>query len=1279
MNGQGGVSRLRPNSTAGTGLSRPTSRLHARSLLSLLTLLAQTDAYDGVDLDQLYRAALQVVVLEYYNLIRFTAPTVRQPMVRLLVPPALAPAGKEVKLSLLAISNLEDKLRLVAQMKDLSIDADTRRSLLELYNKMLQPQFKQELARTKLAEYVFMTFIGCVQMALSKSQKTATPEEKVRQADIFILMLRTVTKGKEEAVMAKMCEHRDLLKPSLQKPQHQRQKLDTGEYTQPLFRMLDFEGTSAQYLKMLQQLFEVDDVTAQQDIIAVKDRLLGKCLHADITQARFYLDKDLGFYPPEKFVSHEAYFQWKQRQQAQYTNLQKKYRLVPLHNLPKLPSGHEYYMWPLRHTILPFYIILIKLCYTTTATDKLLIDPVAQELLALIARVWGIDASLRCVCYYTAAHLAKITSNDADVVNTEVTRDVVGLCFQVLQEAEIAELPKRMWAQTDQDNWTKNLLILYNQTMYGIKELLAMIFNTTVKPQFGTYLSFLGDYVEGDELFDAVEALGKTAPWEKKLAKSLVKTVNNRYREHLMTLPRDDTVNIGHFIDISSALVDDIKRLQKRYKAPLLGFLPVAREVAQIYTKAFAKDLENILKHIDAYAKNKAEFIPYGDAIEAYKLIAEVRAIHRQVLPEEQFLFNIEAFFFKYLEDWVAELGEKIEQIVQNAIKLDKFDAIDLDSDDKRVSTLVVDMFAMIKQYFGILKQLVWEDEYQLAKVYTILLKLVSDGVIAYANTVADKVTQALHQSSVAEEPERERSHLSTWLADMKQAVALIQRGQDEDIQRPYQFEPQTCIALNNINRIMELLDKLDTVDPEAILAVIQKRNPLSATQYLLHLVLIRLVKAENLALLLLLLAPTPYVTMIDTKLRKTVAQLRPLTATTNPDWDEEFEVTLPASESLTLSVTVWDKRSLNHSICGRALLAIDPNRFGVVPQEIYLDLDTQGRVKLEVLVELERLDAVFVMGKAYRTLKRCLERCIKLMVEKFSRFIHYCLLRLNLRQVCSSGRPTQEQIDDAMMPLYNYLNSGLEVLALYLTRSLLLQVMVAAWNVVLATADSLLLPLLVLAKTLHLLHSRLSQLLSSWQAVSLTIANVTHSITGNKPLTTTELETVFSWLNFLCFDFFHNNGAGPPISDLKNDHYQALLYIPNYYDADIDQLIEDVEQLAPAYIQTLRDKNNIDTGLAPKRAGTMLRARTVLRSKTIAANATAKARAKAAKEAKEAQADPYAADAQLEDIILRILIARGEKRFVADRLHQREKLALSIATERIIKAAAEGKIGRRK
>lgn len=86
------------------------------------------------------------------------------------------------------------------------------------------------------------------------------------------------------------------------------------------------------------------------------------------------------------------------------------------------------------------------------------------------------------------------------------------------------------------------------------------------------------------------------------------------------------------------------------------------------------------------------------------------------------------------------------------------------------------------------------------------------------------------------------------------------------------------------------------------------------------------------------------------------------------------------------------------------------------------------------------------------------------------------------------------------------------------------------------------------------------------------------------------------------------------------------------------------------SYVTTPSSSNarNINNSRSINRAGSLLR------NKTINANATAKLRKQAAKEVQESRSDPISSKTLKEDIILRILISRGRKDFVCQRLNQK-------------------------
>ena len=106
----------------------------------------------------------------------------------------------------------------------------------------------------------------------------------------------------------------------------------------------------------------------------------------------------------------------------------------------------------------------------------------------------------------------------------------------------------------------------------------------------------------------------------------------------------------------------------------------------------------------------------------------------------------------------------------------------------------------------------------------------------------------------------------------------------------------------------MQQLTKLeDMLDPEMISNTVAAFDPSLQKNYTSHIFSLRIIKAENLKSATSSSSVHPYITMIDTKVRKTIGKTRTISNNCNPEWDEEFELTIPANSSLTISTTVWD------------------------------------------------------------------------------------------------------------------------------------------------------------------------------------------------------------------------------------------------------------------------------------------------------------------------------------------------------------------------------------
>ena len=113
----------------------------------------------------------------------------------------------------------------------------------------------------------------------------------------------------------------------------------------------------------------------------------------------------------------------------------------------------------------------------------------------------------------------------------------------------------------------------------------------------------------------------------------------------------------------------------------------------------------------------------------------------------------------------------------------------------------------------------------------------------------------------------------------------------------------------------------------------------------------------------------------------------------------------------------------------------------------------------------------------------------------------------------------TDVEIEQAILPLFDYFDANLQTLNTYLSDTTKEMVMVRLWKEILATIEGLLIPPL------------------------------NESQSEMKPLSDKEVDIVFKWLKFLR-DYFYAGGEGPvALEVLQNQKYRDVVSIRLYYD----------------------------------------------------------------------------------------------------------------------------------
>jgi len=133
----------------------------------------------------------------------------------------------------------------------------------------------------------------------------------------------------------------------------------------------------------------------------------------------------------------------------------------------------------------------------------------------------------------------------------------------------------------------------------------------------------------------------------------------------------------------------------------------------------------------------------------------------------------------------------------------------------------------------------------------------------------------------------------------------------------------------------------------------------------------------------------------------------------------------------------------------------------------------------------------------------------------------------------------TDEEIENALAPLFDYFDANLQIFNSYLSDATKETVILKLWKEILSTVESLLVP-----------------------PLSETPSNM-------KPLTEKEVDIVFKWLKFLK-DYTYAGGESPlSLEQLQNQKYRDILSIRLYYDWTTDDLMMECVRLMQ---QSLRD-----------------------------------------------------------------------------------------------------------
>ncbi|KAI9571922.1 hypothetical protein HD554DRAFT_2070327 [Boletus coccyginus] len=619
------------------------------------------------------------------------------------------------------------------------------------------------------------------------------------------------------------------------------------------------------------------------------------------------------------------------------------------------------------------------------------------------------------------------------------------------------------------------------------------------------------------------------------------------------------------------------KQLDKRFPEPLVGRVDLVSLVVGVTIPLFVADLQSSSKKLFESSMNgPTPDVPIQDIFALYRRTKTLLSMLDAFCPNGHVDLDLSQFFMTYVRQWLLDTDNKTNQWVQAAIAADKFEAENTDGH----SSSIVDLFESLRSPITFLQELEWSDEYQNARFFTSLSKTISKAVEQYCRSVEELfMTEMFPRPTEYLQPQKS----SAWLEKAKQLTTASEKKVE-----PFNFRPESCVKLNNVESARKLLDRMyNQVQVDEITDVLAASPPVpEKTERPKFLFTVKIVMAED----LVSLDSSPsaqldtFVTLSD-EAGNRLAKTRTIYDTLNPRWEETFDISV--DKPLWLMCSIRDRALVGqHDVVGRDFICLNPTQYGdLLTHDVWLNLVAanhghQGRILLRVSMEGEKDDAQFYFGRAFRSLKRSEADMMRIFIDKMSPLIRQSLSRTVLKSLIKTGgvldynralanvtglyrsalgssssevqvplpsserprvRPeelTDVEIERAIVPLFDYFDANLQILNTNLSEVVKDTVMLRVWKEVLTVIEGLLIPPL----------SKLSS--------------------DMKPLSDKEVDIVFKWLKFLR-DYFHAEGEGIPLEALQNQKYRDVVSIRLYYDWHTDTLMEECVR---AMQQSLRE-----------------------------------------------------------------------------------------------------------
>ncbi|GAA5862773.1 hypothetical protein JCM3774_001917 [Rhodotorula dairenensis] len=773
------------------------------------------------------------------------------------------------------------------------------------------------------------------------------------------------------------------------------------------------------------------------------------------------------------------------------------------------------------------------------------------------------------------------------------------------------------WPTADRLQLFRALSVMFDTLLTRFFEIFQGILNLP----FSSVIPLL-HAIHEDELYSA--SIGTMLPATlAELETGMRKFIAMAFEEKMAEADsRERHSDLDPWIDMLTWIRDEVRGYDRAFPDRLFGQIDPPALFLAVSAPFFVRHVDLSQVALLAAASQQQGAASDEDLLAFYHGVRELKDMFSAFCPDEPLDINFSAWFEPYIRRWLATTDTQTSEWVNRAIAKDQFEP----EETATHSSSIVDLIDSCKAPVDFINNLRWPNEYENAKFLTALSRTIAKSIEQYAHQLEAMFIDEMFPRKPEEALNQDVARPSAWLTKAKMVV------QGDKKLEPFEFQPTSCVKLNNIQAARRLLDTIyNSLDADKVSRTVEINEPPpppeSEAAPRRYLFTVKLVLCEDLA------PPSgnprtkkldPFLILSDPEGNR-VAKTRTLYETNDPRWDETLDISVKGD--LWLRATIYHRNLVDHhDFVGCAYIHLDPHKFSdFLPQDIWYRLETrnrsplEGRLLLRISMEGEKDDIRFYFGRAFRSLKRA-------EGDMMSPFVRHYISHQNLRALLKSGPYNLPDLDKVR----GNLDKGVRNLNAYVRDAL-----AASTN---SSSPSLLIPPVQDPNaptpiTLERLEQRkkgkgpltdleienaIGDLLDyfevtfavlkesltpdAWNLVSmrlwkeilttiegLLVPPLSDRPTEMRPLSEKELDVVYKWLGFLV-SFFHGAGEGVPLEDLRNAKYLELIEARMYYEWSVDDLMRaSVEALQ----RQLKNRNNSiavrrKTVLAQRNLGTI-------------------------------------------------------------------------------------------